>query len=150
MTKSSSSIWRCVVSVKSMVKISSIFVAFLENRNFNERSNVMKYIVRIYLTFKLTGMLTVIFFISTSILPWNREVFLNMLIYVHAIVLLMSILVKNVSCNYREMAKLKVQVSTTLAKLHQIQQYRPSPFNQILSCFYPDIICLYPVFILIF
>ena len=32
--KSSPSIWRYVVSVKSMVKISSIFVAFLENMNF--------------------------------------------------------------------------------------------------------------------
>ena len=29
------SIWRYVVSVKSMVKTSSIFVAFLENMNFN-------------------------------------------------------------------------------------------------------------------
>ena len=33
--KSSPSICRNVVSVKSMVKISSIFVAFLENMNFN-------------------------------------------------------------------------------------------------------------------
>ena len=33
--KSSSSIWRYLVSVKSTVKISSIFVAFLENTNFN-------------------------------------------------------------------------------------------------------------------
>ena len=33
--KSSLSIWRYLVSVKSMVKISSIFVAFLENMNFN-------------------------------------------------------------------------------------------------------------------
>ena len=33
--KSSPSIWHYVVSVKSKVKISSIFVAFLENRNFN-------------------------------------------------------------------------------------------------------------------
>ena len=32
--KSSPSIWRYVVSVKSMVKILSIFVAFLENMNF--------------------------------------------------------------------------------------------------------------------
>ena len=32
--KSSTSIWRYVVSVKSMLKISSIFVAFLENMNF--------------------------------------------------------------------------------------------------------------------
>ena len=32
--KSSPSIWRYVVNVKSMVKISSIFVAFLENKNF--------------------------------------------------------------------------------------------------------------------
>ena len=34
MTKSSPLIWHYVVSVKSMVKISSIFVAFLENMNF--------------------------------------------------------------------------------------------------------------------
>ena len=34
MTKSSLSIWQYVVTVKSMVKISSIFVAFLENMNF--------------------------------------------------------------------------------------------------------------------
>ena len=32
--KSSPSIWHYVVSVKSAVKISSIFVAFLENTNF--------------------------------------------------------------------------------------------------------------------
>ena len=32
--KSSASVWRNVVNVKSMVKISSIFVAFLENMNF--------------------------------------------------------------------------------------------------------------------
>ena len=34
MTKSSQSIWHYVASVKSTVKISSIFVAFLENMNF--------------------------------------------------------------------------------------------------------------------
>ena len=34
MTKSSPSIWHYVVSVKSTVKISSIFVAFLENTNY--------------------------------------------------------------------------------------------------------------------
>ena len=34
--KSSPSIWHYVVSVKSTVKISSIFVAFLENMNFTE------------------------------------------------------------------------------------------------------------------
>ena len=33
--KSSPLIWHYVVSVKSTVKISSIFVAFLENTNFN-------------------------------------------------------------------------------------------------------------------
>jgi hypothetical protein len=33
--KSSQSIWRYVVNVKSTVKISSIFLAFLENMNFN-------------------------------------------------------------------------------------------------------------------
>ena len=33
--KSSPRIWHYVVSVKSAVKISSIFVAFLENMNFN-------------------------------------------------------------------------------------------------------------------
>ena len=32
--KSSPSIWHYVVDVKSTVKISSIFVAFLENMNF--------------------------------------------------------------------------------------------------------------------
>ena len=32
--KSSSSIWHYVVNVKSTVKISSVFVAFLENMNF--------------------------------------------------------------------------------------------------------------------
>ena len=36
--KSSLSIWHYVVSVKSTVKISSIFVAFLENTNFNHLS----------------------------------------------------------------------------------------------------------------
>ena len=34
LTKSSPSIWHYVVSVKPTVKISSIFVAFLENMNF--------------------------------------------------------------------------------------------------------------------
>ena len=34
--KSSPSIWGYVVSVKSTVKISSIFVAFLENMNFKK------------------------------------------------------------------------------------------------------------------
>jgi hypothetical protein len=34
LTKSSPSIWRYVVSVKSTVKISSIFVSFLQNMNF--------------------------------------------------------------------------------------------------------------------
>ena len=33
--KSSPLIWRYVVNVKASVKISSIFVAFLENINFN-------------------------------------------------------------------------------------------------------------------
>ena len=33
--KSSPSIWHYVVSVKSVVNILSIFVAFLENTNFN-------------------------------------------------------------------------------------------------------------------
>ena len=36
--KSSRSIWHYVVSVKSAVKISSIFVAFLENTNFTIQS----------------------------------------------------------------------------------------------------------------
>ena len=35
MTKSSPSIWHYVVSVKSTVKILPIFVAFIENTNFN-------------------------------------------------------------------------------------------------------------------
>ena len=38
LTKSSLSIWRLLHSVKSMVKISSIFVAFLENMNFQFES----------------------------------------------------------------------------------------------------------------
>ena len=33
--KSSPLIWRYVVNIKLMVKISSIFVAFVENMNFN-------------------------------------------------------------------------------------------------------------------
>ena len=37
LTKSSRSIWRYVVSVKSTVKISSILVAYLEKMNFNEQ-----------------------------------------------------------------------------------------------------------------
>ena len=44
--KSSQSIWRYVVTVKSMVKILSIFVAFLENMNFNKvRINLTSYFV---------------------------------------------------------------------------------------------------------
>ena len=45
--KSSPSIWHYVVSVKWMVKISSIFVVFLENTNFtvvckrNEEKNIL-------------------------------------------------------------------------------------------------------------
>ena len=39
--KSSPSIWHYVVSVKSTVKISSIFVAFLENKNFNWNSYLL-------------------------------------------------------------------------------------------------------------
>ena len=38
--KSSASIWRHVVNVKSMVKISSIFVAFLENMNFRTAKRI--------------------------------------------------------------------------------------------------------------
>ena len=38
MTKSSLSIWRLLHSVKSTVKISSIFVAFLENMNFKNKA----------------------------------------------------------------------------------------------------------------
>ena len=37
--KSSPSIWHYVVNVKSTVKISSVFVAFLENMNFNSRED---------------------------------------------------------------------------------------------------------------
>ena len=37
MTKSSPSIWHLLHNVKSTVKISSIFVAFLENMNFNSQ-----------------------------------------------------------------------------------------------------------------
>ena len=36
--KSSPSIWRYVVNVKSAVKILSIFVAFLENMNFKNKA----------------------------------------------------------------------------------------------------------------
>ena len=36
--KSSPLIWRYVVNVKETVSISSIFVAFLDNMNFNEKS----------------------------------------------------------------------------------------------------------------
>ena len=39
--KSSLSIWRYVVSVKSTVKILSIFVAFLENMNFICEMNLL-------------------------------------------------------------------------------------------------------------
>ena len=39
LTKSSPSIWQYVLTVKSTMKISSIFVAFLENMNFNHISN---------------------------------------------------------------------------------------------------------------
>ena len=45
LTKSSPSIWQNVISVKSEVKISLIFVAFLENTNFN---------VLVYLCQKIT------------------------------------------------------------------------------------------------
>ena len=41
--KSSPSIWQYVVSVKSTVKISSIFVAFLENMNFIIRSVINRW-----------------------------------------------------------------------------------------------------------
>ena len=41
--QSSLSIWHYVVSVKSMVKISSFFVAFLENTNFiNPKEKVLR------------------------------------------------------------------------------------------------------------
>ena len=39
LTKSSPSIWHLQHTVKSMVKITSIFVAFLENTNFNTDRN---------------------------------------------------------------------------------------------------------------
>ena len=45
MTKSSSLIWHYVVSVKSTVKISSIFVAFLENTNFSKVSFMFKWYI---------------------------------------------------------------------------------------------------------
>ena len=38
--KSSPSIWRLLHNVKSAVKISSIFVAFLENMNFTEKQDL--------------------------------------------------------------------------------------------------------------
>ena len=41
MKKSSPSIWRYVVGVKSTVKIPSIFVAFLENMNEVELENIL-------------------------------------------------------------------------------------------------------------
>ena len=37
--KSSQSIWHLLHTVKSTVKISTIFVAFLENLNFNSKKN---------------------------------------------------------------------------------------------------------------
>ena len=40
--KSSRLIWRYVVNVKSTVKISLIFVAFLENMNFKDPSGLSK------------------------------------------------------------------------------------------------------------
>ena len=40
--KSSPSIWRYVVNVKSTVKILSIFVAFLENMNFSILAIILK------------------------------------------------------------------------------------------------------------
>ena len=42
LTKSSPAIWQYVVSVKSPVKISSIFVAFLENINFIQEGFIIK------------------------------------------------------------------------------------------------------------
>ena len=36
-------IWHNVVSVKSMVKISPIFVAFLENMNFTEAIDFLRF-----------------------------------------------------------------------------------------------------------
>ena len=41
MTKSSTSIWHLLHNVKSMVKISSIFVAFLENMNFKHKDGIL-------------------------------------------------------------------------------------------------------------
>ena len=43
--KSSPSIWRCVVNVKSTVKIPLIFVAFLENMNFTIISKPQKFVL---------------------------------------------------------------------------------------------------------
>ena len=40
--KSSLLIWRYVVNIKSTVKISSIFVAFLENTNFTPKNQEYK------------------------------------------------------------------------------------------------------------
>ena len=42
--KSSPAIWHYVLSVKSTVKISSIFVAFLENTNFNDYFVISEYV----------------------------------------------------------------------------------------------------------
>ena len=39
--KSSPSIWHLLHNVKSMVKISSIFVAFLENMSFNNKNLIL-------------------------------------------------------------------------------------------------------------
>ena len=56
LTKFSLSIWQYVVTVKSTVKISSIYVAFLENINFNlkpvsiEKKNLVK-IINIFCDF---------------------------------------------------------------------------------------------------
>ena len=46
MTKSSPSIWHNVVSVKSLVKILSNFVAFLENTNFSNQLKLVKWTIQ--------------------------------------------------------------------------------------------------------
>ena len=47
--KSSPSIWHYVVIVKSTVKILSIFVAFLENMNFQKKKSVYPIVTYTYL-----------------------------------------------------------------------------------------------------
>ena len=52
-TKSSPSIWQYVVTVKSTVNISSIFVAFLENMNFTILYDIFKSIISLTISARI-------------------------------------------------------------------------------------------------